>query len=350
MGAAGRVELRAHRGAQPLLLGLQRLGPVHPQSWRQHVSSVTVVRLAVIAMLGCDGTTGPGASDPDAGASPSTDAGAVGDGDVTIDAGAAPLTDAGTEPGEPVRPTEENTGPRHPLTDITPAEFFAKRTCDRQRIVGNVDIDQSAMRGQTFTFTDCEITGRIYVYLQGGGAQLPLEDMPVLVLDYVHVGGGIQLVNGARMTIDHTYMRGSQWTLTDTWTPFVSGPAPISVSNSVFYREQGTPPDHTEALHAAHYGSGYRFTNVAFIQQGPNNGTATATINFHGSDSVFDGCWFLWEDGVAAYWTVYIDGPNNVVENSWFDSGAGYVYPDSETMATYRNNRNLETGELLELP
>lgn len=308
----------------------------------------------VACLLGCSST--PGFVDPDdAGTSAAEDAGneahgpdsndPVGD----PDAGLAHPTDGGsTHSG--VRPTAENTGPRYPLTDITPAQFLASRTCDRQRIVGNVQLDQSWMRGQTFTFTDCEIAGNLLVYLQGGGQQLPVDDMPVLKLDYTRVTGGISLLNAVKLTIDHSWMRGGQWSLKDEWSPFVPGPAPVTVSNSVFYQPQGTPPDHTEALHVAGFGSGYRFTNVAFIQQGPNNHTATATINFHGSDTVFDGCWFLWDGPTAAYYVVYINGPRNLVKDSWFASGAAYVYPDSDTLATYSGNRNVDTGELLQLP
>jgi hypothetical protein len=95
---------------------------------------------------------------------------------------------------------------------------------------------------------------------------------------------------------------------------------------------------------------------VAFVQQGGPlaNSGVTAVINFHGSDAVFDGCYFLWDGPTPTYWTVYIDGPGNVVKNSWFDSGAGYVFPYSTqspgTAATYVNNHNYDTGELLTLP
>jgi hypothetical protein len=104
----------------------------------------------------------------------------------------------------------------------------------------------------------------------------------------------------------------------------------------------------------ADYGSGMTFTNVAFVQQGGslNNSGVTAAINYHGANSTFDGCWFLWDGPAPAYYNVYIDGPGNVVKNSWFDgdNGAGFVYPSSETMATYTNNRNVDTGALLNLP
>lgn len=259
------------------------------------------------------------------------------------------FTDGSDPAGQ--RPTRDNTGPRYSLTDMTPAQFWSSRTCNRQRITGDLNFDQSWMRAQTFTLTDCEITGNLWIYIQGGGSQLPVNDMPTISLDYVDVGGGVIGLNAAKLTIDHSYFaNGGQITLKDYWAPFINGPAPITVRNTVFYHPPGNAAngDHVEALHIADYGSGWRFTNVAFVQQGPMNGTQTATINFHGSDSVFDGCWFLWEGGTAAYYTVYIDGPNNVVKNSWFAKGqADFVYPGSPTMATYTNNRDVDTGAVI---
>lgn len=312
---------------------------------------------------GTEGTTAGGASSS-VQSSGDIDAGAYESGDGTGDAGSTVCGDdmcqasescsscaadcGSCEPGE--QPTRENTGPRYPLTDLTADEFFATRTCNRQRITGELRFDQAWMKGQTFTITDCEITGALSVYLASGGAQLPVDEMPVINIAYTDLLGSLQALNATKMTVDHSYILGAQITLKDQWSPFESGPAPYTFSNSFFYQVQGTPPDHTEALHVGDYGDGYRFTNVAFVQQGPNNGTATATINFHGANAVFDGCWFLWDGDVAAYHTVYIDGPNNLVKNSWFDSGANYVYPDSEILATYENNRNVDTGELLELP
>lgn len=250
------------------------------------------------------------------------------------------------------RPTRDNTGPRHALTALTADDFFTTRVCNRQRIDGDVRFDQPSIKGKTFAITDCEITGNLYVYLNGGGNQLPLQEMPTIGIDYSDILGGVSAVNASKMTIDHSYVAGGQWTLKDVWTPFVDGPAPYRIANSLFYGVYQAQPAHTEALHVADYGTGITFTNVAFVQQGgplANTGV-TAVINYHGAGTVFDGCWFLWDGPVPAYYTVYIDGPGNVVKRSWFGSGAAYVYPSSDTMATYDSNRNVDTGALLTLP
>lgn len=262
----------------------------------------------------------------------------------------------GVSPDEPpaphIRPTRQNTGPRYALTEMTTNEFFSTRTCNRQRIVGNLNFDAAWMKGQTYNLTDCEITGNLYIYIVGGGATLPLEEMPVINMDYVDVLGSIVALNAVKLTANHSYFTGGQLGLKDVWAPFVTAPAPYVFSNSMFYGYYASQPDHTEALHLGDYGTGYRFTNVSFVQQGGSleNSGVTSTINFHGNDTIFDGCWFIWDGEVPAYYTVYIDGTNVVVKNSYFQKGAGnYVYPDSTTQATYINNRDFDTNQLLSL-
>lgn len=250
------------------------------------------------------------------------------------------------------QPTRANTGPRYAMTTMTPQQFYDTRTCNRQKITGDIRFDQAWMKGQTFNLTDCEVE-RVVVYINGGGSTLSLNEMPTINMDYVDINDSVQTLNAAKFNVNHSYINnGMQLVLKDYWAPFITGPAPYNFSNTAIYGHYEVQPSHTEAMHVADYGSGYRFTNVAFIQQGGsiNNSGVTAVINFHGNDTVFDGCWFLWDGPAPTYHTVYIDGQNTIVKNSWFDSGAGYVYPSSEHMATYQNNRNVDTGALLNLP
>ena len=114
-------------------------------------------------------------------------------------------------------------------------------------------------------------------------------------------------------------------------------PVDIFVSGSwLNHPHDATKTWHTEAVAGFGRPQGARFINTAFIQEGPFNGTATAAINWHGADTVFDGCYFGYTGGTAAYYTVYVEGRNNIVKNSTFAVGlAGYVYPDSNPKATY---------------
>ena len=127
-------------------------------------------------------------------------------------------------------------------------------------------------------------------------------------------------------------------------------PVDVSVSNSWVHHPQGDGRYHTEALAGFGWPRGARFTNTAFVQAGPFNATATATINWHGADTVFDNCYFGWSSGVAAYYTVYVEGRNNVVKGSRLQNGlASYVYPDSSPKATYSGNADAATGAPLNL-
>ncbi|MCA9344481.1 hypothetical protein KC946_01465 [Candidatus Saccharibacteria bacterium] len=248
------------------------------------------------------------------------------------------------------QPTRENTGPRYSLTNMTVDEFYSTRTCNRQRITGRVVINQNSMKKQTFNMTDCEISGLVIDF--GNTSPLSLDEMPILNLDYVYSASPIYTNSAAKLTADHSYFDNgkTQINIKQTWGPFLEAPAPFEFKNSVFWGPYQTQPVHTEALQSASYGSGYKFTNVAFIQEGgPRENTGvTATINFSGINSVFDGCWFIFDGPRPAVYTVYIAGKNNTVKNSWFDGADGnYVYPDSNPGATYTNNRNFRTGEAI---
>lgn len=80
------------------------------------------------------------------------------------------------------------------------------------------------------------------------------------------------------------------------------------------------------------------------------NSGVTATINFHADGAIFDGCWFLWDGPAPSYFTAYIDGPNNVVQNSHFSASGGYIYPNSPYMASYSGNVSFPDGDPLVLP
>ncbi|MCA9602861.1 MAG: hypothetical protein KC417_12585 [Myxococcales bacterium] len=259
-----------------------------------------------------------------------------------------------TTPTAGERPTRANTGPRYPLTNMTPEQFFESRTCNRQRITGAVNFDQGWMKGQTFNITDCEINGHVIVYIQGGGQPLALSEMPVINIRYTDILGGFVTLNASKLTVDHSYVHeGSQFGLKDVWVPFITAPAPYTFTNTMMHAPYFTQPIHSEVIHVADYGEGMRFTNVAFVQAGGplDNTGITAVINFHGKNAVFDGCHFLWDGPTPAYYTVYVDGPGNVVKNSWFErGGASYVYPDSDTMGTFVNNRDADSGMAIALP
>lgn len=253
-------------------------------------------------------------------------------------------------------PTRDNTGPRYAMTDMTPAQFYSSKTCNKQRINGSIELTQSWMRGQIFNITDCEISGDIYVYLIGGDQQLTATEMPVVNLNYSDVGG-IASENAFKLNVDHSYIGSKvQLKLSDGWPYDVPGYAPYVFTNTLIYNAYASQPAHTETLQTAGYGTGTSFTNVVFMQQGgpiANTGV-TAAINYVGDGTIFDGCFFLWDGEAPAWYTVYISGPRVIVRNSWFDAasgGDGYVYPNTPAiMPTFTNNRNYRTNQLLDLP
>ncbi|MGD9754113.1 MAG: hypothetical protein AB7W59_24220, partial [Acidimicrobiia bacterium] len=122
----------------------------------------------------------------------------------------------------------------------------------------------------------------------------------------------------------------------------------VVVSGSWIRHPQGDGSYHTEALAGFGMPRGARFVSTTFVQEGPFNGTATATINWHGADTVFEGCAFSWANGVAAYYTVYVEGRNNVMRNSRLEKGmAGYIYPNSSPPAVYTGNVDAGTGAVV---
>ena len=183
--------------------------------------------------------------------------------------------------------------------------------------------------GGKLTATNIKVTGSVVVF--------PLVNGNVTKLHLIDSSVGDSLVIN---TID---AQGNLYTGSEV-------PVDVLVSGSYIYAPQGSGSEHTEALRAFGFNRGSRFENTTFVQQGPFNGTATAVINWHGADTVFTNCNFLWANGVAAYYTVYVEGRNNLVTNSRLSKGsASYVYPSSSPKATYTSNRDASTSTMISL-
>jgi hypothetical protein len=191
--------------------------------------------------------------------------------------------------------------------------------------------------GQSVSLTDVIVDG---IVVNGGGS---------VTATNVRVNGSVVVLPqvGAPMTklhlTDSAVTNGLTINVVDSagslhWATEV--PVDVVVSGSWVNHPQGNGDYHTEALAGFGMPRGAKFYNSSFIQQGPFNGTATGTTNWHGADTIMDGNHFGWEGSPAAYYTVYVEGRNNVVRNSTFDKGlADYIYPNSSPKATYTNNQ-----------
>jgi hypothetical protein len=188
-----------------------------------------------------------------------------------------------------------------------------------------------------------------------------------LVLDHVEVEGTIVFVVApfqpkTKLHADGVVASGLYATTTtnggdvydlDYKGPGSEVPAELVVTNSYFNNPPAAPPDHTEALAGFGWIKGARFVNTAFIQQGPNNLTQTAAVNWHGSDTVFERCYFGWDPSgePAAFYAVYVSGPRNVVRDSEMEigmDGGGYIYPDPDKggdPASYSGNVDAFSGD-----
>lgn len=257
-----------------------------------------------------------------------------------------------TPPTTGTLPTAANTGPRYALTNITPAQFLSSGTCNRQRITGDIRMEAGS-RGETYNLTDCEINGTLFILTGNQVGPLSLSEMPTINMDYVDVTGSIQSNSAVKFTMNHSYVSvGSQMALQVDWN-WQAGPFPGSFSNSVFHQVWEADVFHSEALHVAGWGTGLRFTNVAFVIDGGNIsvGGYTATINFHATEAVFDGCYFLSNGTPATYVAAAIEGANVIVKNSWLDDRIASVYTGTNfTDATYQNNKGYPSGNPLTLP
>ncbi|MCA9344594.1 hypothetical protein KC946_02050 [Candidatus Saccharibacteria bacterium] len=261
-----------------------------------------------------------------------------------------------TPPVNESQPNESNTGPRFSLANLSVGQFLSSRTCNRQRINEDVIISDNSLKGKTFNITDCEIRRLVVGF--GNQSPLPENDIPIINIDYSYFPTEFITGSAAKMTVNHSWVNkgASQFKLTDNWASPSSGSYPLIIKNSVLIADYITQPAHSEALQTPDdvSVSGMQFINTVFaVRAGPLDNTGiTATINFKGRNSTFDGCYFLWEGDppVPAWYSVEIGGPNNVVKNSWFEKGvAGYDTngkPDLDS-ASYINNKDYNTGQVL---
>ena len=260
-----------------------------------------------------------------------------------------------TPPPTGGKPTRNNTGPRYPLTSLSASEFLNTRTCNKQKISEDVEIRDSKYKGQTFNINDCEV--RRIVIAFGNTTPLPESQLPIINIDNTFFPKEFITGSAAKLTINHSWVDdgASQFKLTDNWLSPTAGPFPLKVMNSVFVDNYITQPAHSEALQTSddNNATGMEFTNTVFmVRAGPLNNTGvTATVNFHGIDAVFDGCYFLWEGAppVPAWYSAQFIGTNIVVKNSWFEKGAaGYIATANGSTIISQNNRDVVTGNLLE--
>jgi len=130
-------------------------------------------------------------------------------------------------------------------------------------------------------------------------------------------------------------------------------PSPIDalITRSWIRHPQATDPAaHTEALSGFGFPTGIIVRDTTLVQDGPFNGTATGAMNLHGRNALFERCYFGYQNGVAAHYTVYLTGEGNVVRDSEIEIGlSGHVYPasDQNPPAAYINVVDAQTGMLI---
>jgi hypothetical protein len=257
-------------------------------------------------------------------------------------------------------PTRATTGPESPPTKtMTAKQFLAGRQCDGARIVGDIHVDdpspeQSRFTGKSLSMHNCVVKGQFYWSISGSATESQYPTFTITNTDFL---GSVVIFSPLHLTMERTYVHRGGW-----WAPCndctgpnwdLRIPMPIDVRDSYFRHPAVRPTGaHTEAIMVMGSGVGYRFTNVRFTQLGPYNGSQTGAINFSGEDSRFENVWFDFGDTeTASYFTVYIDGPGNVVEGCAIQRGlASYIYPDSEELARYVGCVDAGSGSPLELP
>lgn len=252
-----------------------------------------------------------------------------------------------------VMPTRNNTGPRYSLTNMSASDFLNTRTCNKQRISDRVVIEDSIHKGKTFNITDCEINS-IWVAF-GNTTPLALNEQPIINIDYSYFTYEFVTGSAAQMTMNHSWVNdgASQFKTTNAWLSTSPGVFPLKVMNSVFVEKYITQPAHSEALQTSddNYTTGMRFINTVFmVEAGPLQNTGiSATVNFHGIDAVFDGCYFLWdgEPPVPAYYSAIFMGTDITVKNSWFEKGQGGYIDTQGYQITNINNKDISTKELI---
>lgn len=246
---------------------------------------------------------------------------------------------ATTRPPTTTRATSTSSGASSTTAPASPSTT-GPRTANPQNL-GRIDVYDAT------TLSDVVVDS---IFVHGGGqltaTNVKVNGSVVLTPEVGKPKSKLHLLNStvnAGVTINAIDSAGNLY-----WGGEV--PVDVLIQNTWVNHPQGGGSDHTEALAGFGWPSGARFINSTFIQTGPFNGTATATINWHGTDSTFDGCTFGWSSGVAAYFTVYVEGRNNVVRNSVMEKGmAGYVYPDSTPKASYSGTVDAGTRQAVSL-
>lgn len=258
-------------------------------------------------------------------------------------------------------PTRQNTGPDASRIDgtMTAAQFLSSGACKNKLITDQVRDESGQMRGRTFSIDNCSLEQGLY-YVDYG-AYDPTK-IPVLTIRDTGINGWL-MFSPMRLTADHVFVQnGAYWVpcgdcgAEDHQANQTRRPMPVTVTNSMFFKSLPDPssPYHSEALHVVSGGTGYSFTNVRFVQEGPMNGTQTGAVKFTGIDSTFRNVYFDWgSTPPAAYYATYFEGTNVVVDGCRIEQGVarpGYEFPDvwsaGNGYATppLRNCRDWNTG------
>jgi hypothetical protein len=237
-------------------------------------------------------------------------------------------------------PDKVDVGPRNSLTAASGGSLEPGDYVDTQF---TTSVSFSGDTG-AYTFTDCEFTAGFDAVFGGSAVTR------TVALDHCTVDAGVYFENGGQKgwTITWCYITGGTQGLRPKGVISqydFSTPTPFVVTDSIVeITELGTPAGHCEAMQCLG-GNAMEFTRVRFITPGPyQDGITgqTASINHGGNDCTFAACDFMTAD--AFYYTIYSDGSNVLFKNCRIASGlAGYVYPDSATMATFEGCTDLDT-------
>jgi len=266
-------------------------------------------------------------------------------------------------------PTHENTGPDEPLTgpDLTAKQWVKRRTCDHQRVIGDVRVEMRTNRPGTWTLEadQCEFTGEIYISIDG---DYPESKYPTLTLNRAYVPKGIVAIAGIRMNISESEIGGSVWApcpdcAGTTWNRRRA--MPVQVSDTLFFSVPPKKPDgyHYEALHLMGSATGLSFENVRFMINGPMvSGVQTGAILADADQMTFKDVYFDFNDGpIASYYTAYIGrGPDTqpgavTIDGCRIKKGASYyVFPKgtanhNSVAASWSGCRDWDTGAPLNL-
>jgi len=266
-------------------------------------------------------------------------------------------------------PTHENTGPDEPLTgpDLTAKQWVKRRTCDHQRVIGDVRVEMRTNRPGTWTLEadQCEFTGEIYISIDG---DYPESKYPTLTLNRAYVPKGIVAIAGIRMNISESEIGGSVWApcpdcAGTTWNRRRA--MPVQVSDTLFFSVPPKKPDgyHYEALHLMGSATGLSFENVRFMINGPMvSGVQTGAILADADQMTFKDVYFDFNDGpIASYYTAYIGrGPDTqpgavTIDGCRIKKGASYyVFPKgtanhNSVAASWSGCRDWDSGAPLNL-